>query len=302
LAVGLVATVLGSSLLTGVDADAQANSAVGPLPTFEVASVKPSATDRGEAATARSWGDVTDRVTLVHIPLKYLLLRVYDLQADQLSGPAWLDSEYFDIFAVVPAGAPKRQVPLMFQALLLERFHLKFHRDTRVAEVYALVAGDGGAKLKESVPDNTEVPSTAKLAGSGENTVISGSGTEGAFGRSTLTLAHGNVHTEFQSITMSKLAQFLSQGGKFDLPVVDMTGLRGSYDVPLDYPLSDVSRSTWGRSVDQADPEQAVPSASDPPGVSLRGSLLKLGLKLDRRKLANEKFVIDHIDRTPTPN
>ena len=81
---------------------------------------------------------------------------MYDLQAYQLSGPAWLDTEPFDILATVPAGAPKDQIPLMFQDLLAERFKLKFHRETQTAASYALVVGEGGPKLKEALPDRRE--------------------------------------------------------------------------------------------------------------------------------------------------
>lgn len=296
----VVAVVCGWTVLGGI-ANAQTKTAAGASPVFEVASVKPSIADRTAAATKRSWGDVTGRVTLVHIPLQYLLLQVYDLQPNQLSGPTWLESEFFDIFAVVPAGAPKKQIPLMFQALLAERFKLKFHRETQVAQVYALVVGKGGPKLKESMPDDTDVAPSMKLTGNGEKTSISGTDT-GPFGRAKLTFANGFVHGEFASITMRALAEFLSQGGKFDLPVVDMTGLRGSYQVPLDYSMSEMSLATGRQPADQVNADQPVPKASDPSGVSLRESLQKLGLKLERRRLPNEKFVIDHVERTPTPN
>jgi hypothetical protein len=87
-----------------------------PLPTFEVASVKPSTGAGGQttAERARGWGDVTGRVNLEDIKLNDVLRRAYSLQPHQLSGPAWLDTDHFDILAVVPAGAPKQQIPLMF--------------------------------------------------------------------------------------------------------------------------------------------------------------------------------------------
>jgi uncharacterized protein (TIGR03435 family) len=267
-----------------------------PSPAFEVASVKPFTGDP-RTQTARSWGDVTPRVALEHINLRGVLLRVYNLQSDQLTGPAWLDSEFFDIFATVPAGAPKEQVPLMFQALLAERFKLKFHRETQVAQVYALVVGEGGTKLKDPLPEDADLGPN-KITGTGEKTVMSGTGS-GKFGKFKLTAANGGLHYEFAGMTMEALAEFLSQG-QVDLPVVDMTKLKGSYQVPLDVSASDMPGSR--APADQGNAGQAVPTASDPRGNSVRESLQKLGLRLERRKLPTEKFVIDHIERAPTEN
>lgn len=274
-----------------------------PPPAFEVASVRPSAGAGGQAADerARGWGDVTGRVALMQIPLMAVLLRAFGLQPYQLSGPAWLNADPFDIFANVPAGAPKEQIPLMFQALLAERFKLRFHRETQVAPVYALVVAAGGPKMKEPLPDDPNATEGFKVTGSGEKRVISGAITGGPFGRSTLSVANGTLHTEFASMTMESLAEYLSQG-QVDLPVVDMTELKGSYRVPLDFSMSDMPGVRARLQADQGNASQAVPTASDPSGPSLRESIEKLGLKLERRRLPVEKLVIDHIERAPTGN
>ena len=291
-----VAAVTCPFLFGIVNARVQTKTAVSALPKFEVASVKPSPGTGGQLAEERNrgWGDVTGRVNLRSIPLRYVLQKVYDLQAYQLSGPAWLDTEPFDILATVPAGAPKDQIPLMFQDLLADRFKLKFHRETQTATSYALVVGEGGPKLKEALPDDgSEVPSTVKIAGSDEKKSISGMG-NGKFGKFKLTAANGVLHYEFASMTAKALAEFLSQGS-VDLPVVDMTELRGSYQMPLDIPAR-------GFPAAQSDAGQPVPAASEPSGTSVRSSLEKLGLRLVRRRFPIEKFVIDHIERRPTPN
>src|SRR5207249_390169 len=59
-----------------------------------------------------------------------------------------------------PEGTTKEQVPEMLQALLAERFQLKIHRENREHNVYGLVVGKGGHKLKESPPD-ADTPATA---------------------------------------------------------------------------------------------------------------------------------------------
>jgi uncharacterized protein (TIGR03435 family) len=119
--------------------------------------------------------------------------------------------------------------------------------------------------------------------------------------------ANGILHTEFASMRMKLLTGYLNQYpdtqyviGLLDLPVVDMTELKGSYQVTLDISRGDMPRAR--APANQEDGGQALPTASDPPGNSVRASLQKLGLKLERRRLPVEKFVIDHIERAPTEN
>ena len=233
--------------------------------------------------------------------MKYLLLQVYNLQSHQLSGPAWLGNEFCDILAVAPAGTPKEQLSLMFEALLAERFKMKFHRETQMTPVYALVVGEGGPKLKKSAADPNSGVSDGKkyvVKQSRGGETISGGG-KGVFGEFKLTLANGILRSEFASMTTKALARYLNQG-QFDLPVVDMTDLTGSYQIVLEKPTSDMPSSI--ASADQADASQSLGSAFDPPGTSLRASLEKQRLKLVRKRAPIEKFVIDHIERTPTEN
>jgi uncharacterized protein (TIGR03435 family) len=275
-----------------VTAKAQTTAPTTP-PKFEVASVRPSdSNDKKSAAMPRTWGDKTGKVSLHHIPLNYLLYHVYNLQPDQLSGPSWLPDELFDILATVAANAPKEQVPLMFQSLLAERFKLKFHRETQNAKVFALVVGKGGSKLKEAVPDDPDWKTGSKTTGSGEDRIFSESGA-GDLGRYKGTLAHGMSHDEYQNMTMENLAKFFNQLPQvLGLPVVDMTGLRGSYQVTLDYPVTALRGALPANSDD----------ASDPSGGSFLDSLHKMGLDMVRREAQTERFVIDQIEKTPTPN
>ena len=279
-----------------------------PLPTFEVASVKPSTGAGGQVGREAGWGDVTGRVNLLDVHLADALLRAYGLQPYQLSGPAWLDADFFDILAVVPAGAPNQQIPLMFQALLEDRFKLKFHREIQVEPAYALVVAAGGPNLKETAPNDTYVPRTEAYTSSGGKLSHTAEGS-GPFGLAKTSFANGTLHTEFASMTMKALTEYLNQYpnnqnliGIVDLPVVDMTELKGSYQVTLDISRSDMPRARGGLPGNQGDPGQALPTASEPSGNSVRESLAKLSLRLERRRLPIEKFVIDHIDRTPTEN
>ena len=72
------------------------------------------------------------------------------MRDDQISGPSWLDSESYDIVAKVPTGTTKEQVNAMLRNLLVERFNLTFHHETKDLSVYELIAGKNGSKLKEA--------------------------------------------------------------------------------------------------------------------------------------------------------
>jgi uncharacterized protein (TIGR03435 family) len=77
-----------------------------------------------------------------------------------------------------------------------------------------------------------------------------------------------------------------------DRPVVDLTGLKGPYDIQLDW----VPRPLVGNAADPASADVAA-------GATVFDALDKqLGLKLEERKLPMPVIVIDHIERVPTEN
>jgi uncharacterized protein (TIGR03435 family) len=81
--------------------------------------------------------------------LKTLLMRAYNVKGYQIQGPAWIESDGYDVMAKVPDGVPADKVPAMLQALLAERFGVKIHKETRVLPAYELSVAKGGPKLKE---------------------------------------------------------------------------------------------------------------------------------------------------------
>jgi uncharacterized protein (TIGR03435 family) len=270
------------------------------LPKFDVASVKPStAMSQSTEERDTGWGDVTHRVNLISIPLKFVMTRVFGLKDYQVLGPDWLASDRFDIQAVVPANAPKEQIPLMFQNLLAERFKLRCHRDTVTMSGYALTVAEGGAKLNETPPGSGEVRPFKIMDRGGEKQATSG-GSRGGYGIFNLTAVNGALRWDFLSITMDNLALFLGNilGST---PTVNETGLTKSYQLAVEVPTRDLPGLPTSARSDSADSADR-PAASEPAGVSLRDSLKRLGLKLDRRKLPVERLVIDSVERTPAPN
>ncbi len=119
-----------------------------PPDSFEVASVKPNksgvwtATSNGNDRRL-AWGNATLMSTISY---------AYKVLPYQVRGPAWLDSERYDIQAIKPPAATDDQVRIMLQNLLAERFELRVHHEYTETPVYALRVGKHGPKFKPSLP------------------------------------------------------------------------------------------------------------------------------------------------------
>jgi hypothetical protein len=116
-------------------------------PRFAVASVKRGAEWTLEVPMGigpRPGG----RLTTTNAPLTILIQRAYGVEAYQVvGGPAWINSDGYNIEAKPETNTDQKQMWLMLQTLLADRFKLKLHRETRELPVYALTATKGGPKL-----------------------------------------------------------------------------------------------------------------------------------------------------------
>jgi uncharacterized protein (TIGR03435 family) len=121
-----------------------------PPPSFEVATVKPASRNAGLFSAA------TDpaMVRYSHVTLRNFVEIAYNNRL--ISGPAWLDSEYYDLAARLPAGTAQDRVPSMLKTLLAERFKLAIHREVKEQRVYFLVVAKNGPRLKEVQPPDVE--------------------------------------------------------------------------------------------------------------------------------------------------
>jgi uncharacterized protein (TIGR03435 family) len=172
-------------------------------PAFDVASVKPNRSVSRASSTSRSGG----RVALDNVSLREAIEVAYGIppgREDELSGPAWLATEKFDIVATCPPETSRDRVREMLQTLLAHRFGLRTHRENRRVKGYVLVAARRRPPLHPAAP------------GAEEN----------------LTFGDGRVIA--RAMSMSSLADRLS-GPIFKLgqPVVDATGIQGVYDFTL---------------------------------------------------------------------
>src|SRR5215472_7951145 len=82
-------------------------------PNFEVASVKSAAPQAGRGLMRRLMGGPgtpdPGRITYTNVTLSMLLTNAYDVKHYQVTGPAWLDSEGYDITAKIPDGTTREQ-------------------------------------------------------------------------------------------------------------------------------------------------------------------------------------------------
>jgi len=172
-------------------------------PTFEVASVKRAAGGGPPGDIPRNMDGSPGSFAMRNVPLRYALEWAYDLTDYEISGPDWINGEErYDIIAKATGPATNDQMKPMLQALLLERFKMKVHRESRDLPVYVLLPGRGPARLKPVSADGEPA--------------IQGS-PAGIF---------------FHNQPVSRLTFLLTR--RMDRPVLDKTGLTGVYDFTLD--------------------------------------------------------------------
>ena len=216
-------------------------------PAFEVASVKPAAPQTDGQVMVSMRGDA-GRVAYANVSLKQVLAKAYDVKSYQITGPAWLGTEHYDILAKAPDGVPKEQVPAMLQALLAERFHMTIHRETKDQSVYAIVVGKGELKLKKYDESASPVftfnesggpPPPPPPGGGGRIAIAAGRGGGGGpagpapKGSAMIGMSsNGAASVQARGTTLPGLASMLSNF--LDRPVVDMTGIEGEYDFALE--------------------------------------------------------------------
>jgi uncharacterized protein (TIGR03435 family) len=296
-----------------------AGSLLGQTPTFEVASVKPSepVTPAMVAAGKIHVGMKIDgkRVDIGNFSLMQLICKAYDVKPYQVAGPAWLKSlagQRFDVIGNIPEGATKEQVPQMLQALLAERFKLTMHRESKDQQVYAMVIGKGGLKIKEVETPKPAPDAAAPNPGVTGSSSVSISQTNGG-----ATVSDGTGKTqkmipspdgktmrlEITGATLAELAEGLSP--LTDHPVVDMTGQTGKYEMALEISMQEMMNAARAAGANvpapAVDPNKPADAASDP-GGSIFTSVQALGLKLEPRKTPMAMIVIDSVEKMPTEN
>jgi uncharacterized protein (TIGR03435 family) len=197
-----------------------------------------------------------------------LISLAYSIDREKVQGgPAWLDTDRFDIIAKAPATTPPDTVKIMLQTLLADRFKLKAHKDSKPMQVFVLSLGKGKPKLKES-------------DGSG-NTGCRGEPQNpqpGAIPYAVVTCT--NQTTEQLAQNLRNMA-----GAYITNPVVDQTGLKGNWDFQLKWTA------------------RALLAAAGADAISIFDAVDKeLGLKLEPGKIPVEVLAVDSVNEKPTDN
>jgi uncharacterized protein (TIGR03435 family) len=252
-----------------VAAPARATAPAGPVPmaadaspSFEVATIKPS---DPKQCCARTFNRDGRRFETTNTNLQYLMQFAFDLQARQIAGgPPWFNQDVFDVQGEIDGvGIPNtRQWKQALQTLLVERFHIQMHHETRELPAYALMVAKDGPKLTKGDGD----PAHPQSMGFG-----------GAYGQ---TMSGGGANA-----TLADLAGEL-QRLTLDRPVVDRTGLTGTFNIQLTFTRE--NPAAMGLSPDL--PDNAAPSIF----VALQQ---QLGLKLEPVKAPVDVLVVDHAEK-----
>jgi uncharacterized protein (TIGR03435 family) len=252
-----------------------------PPAEFEVATIRPSAPD------AQQRGDFQNgRVDLQGWTLKSLITTAWNVtNEDLLAGvPKFAESARFDIVAKAStAQIDDDDLILMLRALMIDRFKIKVHTESRTVPVYTLTAAK--PKLTKADPSN-------------RSECKNGPGADGKDPR--LTNPMLNRLVTCRNMTMSQLAEQFQvfAGGYFRYAVVDATGIEGAYDFTLSFSGIGLVRN-GGRGGDAAGAGAADPNGA----LSLYDAVNKqLGLKLEQQKRPMPVLVIDHVEEKPTDN
>jgi uncharacterized protein (TIGR03435 family) len=247
-----------------------------PPPPFEVATIKASKPDVDESMLMFT----ADGVNITGIPLAMIIREAFSTEDDHIIGePSWVKSNHFDIEAkVAPEDAPKlkgmsfTQRKAMLLELLVDRFGLKYHRETRDLPVYDLVIAKGGVKMqlaKEQDPGKA---------------------------RHMMMVDAGKL--ESTAMKVENLRHSLSQ--QLGRTVVDKTGLTGNYDFTLTWTPDQPTPGMEAQG--DAPPAPNSDAAPSTPGPSLFTALEEqLGLKLESARGLEDVIVIDHIEQ-PSAN
>ena len=227
-------------------------------PDWEVATVRPSDPNDNGHQHINLRGR---HVMLLDHTVDDILLIGFGVQKSQLVGePDWAKTERWNVDGVPDVeGEPSmRQLQEMMQKILVERFGLKLHHEQREISVFALTVAKGGPKMTPNPSDPT-----------------------GWFDQQN-SIGNGRDVEALKNASMTDLAHILQF--RVDRPVVDQTGLKGRYDLKLQW------------STDEAQTTQT----DELPGL-FTALTEQIGLKLEPVRAPADVLVIDQVQK-PSPN
>ncbi len=256
------------------DASAAPTAASAMPLAYDVVSVKVNKSASGNMM----WNSTSSGIKMENVRLRDLVTAAYGLRSpmdEQVTGlPKWAEDEHFDVEAKVSEEDLEafkklkfdQQAPLLLAALQ-DRFKLQAHEEMRELPTYSLVVAKGGPKIKPA------------MEGDSYANGLKFNGKPGGPGTTTINMNGSTVHAEFQGVAMENLAANL--GYQVHRQVNDDTGLKGKYDLKLDWSAEDAKDATV-------------------PGI-FTALQEQLGLKLVPSKGPVECVVVEHVEQ-PTEN
>jgi uncharacterized protein (TIGR03435 family) len=254
-------------------------------PAFEVATIKPSSRDLGNSFHVHIWRSDNSYRT-ENTTLRDLIRAAFQITPAQLIGgpDVQLDARW-DVNAKIgdeewarmqklSSQDSGRALQLMAQALLADRFGLKFHTETRELPVFDLVVDKSGFKLQPAKPASSDPPDGQPKPGS-----------------TTINVGRLNASLHASDAGVAVLTDMLSRQPEADgRMVVDKTGLTGQYDWSLQWQPQHLSATA------------SATANADDNGPSLFAALKEqLGLRVEPSKGPVQVLVVDAV-ATPTPN
>ncbi len=254
------------------------------IPSFEVASVKPSPPGGRESLSNQPGRFVANNVTLKMMIGFAYRLRPYEL----VGGPSWIEQDKWTIEARADgADAGPETTALRLQSLLRDRFVLKTHGERRDLPVYLITVSKGGSKLTAVDPPSQQMPGQAAPP----PPPVRPDGTLPANfmpvpGRTIV----GPGLILASAVNMAEIVRVLT--GQVGRPVVDKTDLKGYYNVRLQFAPETAPNGF----------SAAPGAATDPAGSSIFTAVQEqLGLRLESGTAPFEIMVVDSAER-PTAN
>jgi uncharacterized protein (TIGR03435 family) len=236
-------------------------------PSFEVASIH--AAEPG--LRTEVIGTDPGAFGMHNITLRRCIEWAYELNPNQLTGPAWLSDARFDITArAEDRSANEDKLHLMLQTMLADRFGLKVHRDRKEQQVFALTVARDGLKLH--------------AAGAKDASKLLEATTEGPN-----SFHEDKTGAMAERVSMADIARKVSE--LLSRVVTDRTGLTGRYDLRLDLTPYMVAAADGGEG-----------SGVDMASVLFTGFQEQLGLKLESGKDMVDLLVVDAVSKVPTDN
>jgi uncharacterized protein (TIGR03435 family) len=255
-------------LLAAAPLLAQGPSKVPPDLRFDVASLKPSPPGgRGGGIRPAAGGQ---RYEAVNCTIKTMIMVANAIKADQIvGGPDWLASDLYDMEAKAEKASNGDELHVMLMNMLVDRLNLKIHREKKEMRMYALTVGKDGPKMTPHEADSAGDP---------------------WIDQTQIKFLH--MQMKATAVRMDYVAFRL--GMLMDLPVVDLSGLPGSFDFKLEYTRDLPPGFPEGGKVNGEDPDTSGPTIFE----ALRK---QLGLELKAQRGPVDVIVIDHAER-PTAN